>query len=758
MLRRSLLLFLALAVPAPASAATFGETPATALRGDQYCLRATDTPGEVAVPVLNGIRFLQATKDGLQTVQDAQIGAGFRCRTVATRPSGAGVIVGQSSGNVLMAVVRDPGGAWSAPLSIDAGSVDDVAAAVSDRGDVIIAVKEYLGHDRWRFRVTRRAPAGTLSPLVPLGPTTPNLGTIRVGAAATGEAFALYSASTASKAPSRIPLQVAIAPPGGGFGAPAHLLDTRLFAFPSLTVAQDGRAVVAASDAARVQVFERAPGAAFGAPVTVGTVTGSWASATAARIGAHGEAAVAWATGLTPDLQVATRPAVGAFSPPVTALSDIADVPAGYDPFYSSETFFESFGPLGGVFSRGDANHLITLTGDGRAIVAIGGGTDLWSPKAVGVATVALAGGTVEGQFLPGAASNVAPVVLADETPAVVWTEGSSQDRFRVHLATAATVETPDPPAPRVTVGAPAKRALTEERPLRLPITCSGPCEVRGAISAGALPINGSLHLSEAGTGTLRIAGAFIAAATKPGPLRVTLAYGAPGARRLVVRTVTVRDVFRTGDPLPRATGVKAVRRGDRIVVTWRMTGQLDAVVRLRRRRARRPGRATDDPRVVAGHKGKRSYRVSLPAKGVNWVTLRVPLYFSAGQKVVVRVRRAALCWRSRAASASAPVRRGARAVVEAGCLGRQAARRMPVGAVRAGEPQRLHARREAPLDETARRSDASERRRRADRREAGLVASDPRPGRTWSAPARSGRRQRVVERRKEVALLEAET
>ena len=64
MLRRGVLLLLALAVPAPASAAGFGEAPPTALRGDQYCTRATDTPGEVAVPVLNGIRLLQATKDG----------------------------------------------------------------------------------------------------------------------------------------------------------------------------------------------------------------------------------------------------------------------------------------------------------------------------------------------------------------------------------------------------------------------------------------------------------------------------------------------------------------------------------------------------------------------------------------------------------------------------------------------------------------------------------------------------------------------
>ena len=79
------------------------------------------------------------------------------------------------------------------------------------------------------------------------------------------------------------------------------------------------------------------------------------------------------------------------------------------------------------------------------------------------------------------------------------------------------------------------------------------------------------------------IAGAFIGAPTTPGPLRVKLAYGAPGARRLVVRTVTVRGVSRTGGPFPRATGVKAVRHGDRILVTWRMSGPLDAVVRLRR-------------------------------------------------------------------------------------------------------------------------------------------------------------------------------
>ncbi len=640
MRRRAFLLLLALAVPAPASAATFGEAPPTALRGDQYCLRATDTPGEVAVPALNGIRFLQATKDGLRPVQDVPVGAGFRCQTVVTRPSGAGVIVGESGSSDVVAVIREPGGAWGAPVAIDAGDVNDVAAAVSDRGDVVLAVKQRITNKRWRFRVTRRAPGGTFSPLAQLGPATPNLGTIQVGAAATGEAFALYSAGASGKAPSRLPLQLAIAPPDAGFGAPAHLLDTRVLALPSLAVAADGRALVAVSDGSRSRVFERAPGAGFAVALpALGSAT-ALASATAARIGANGEAAIAWA-GADGELQVATRPAGGPFSAPMAVLSDLVKAPAGFDPFYSSETFLASFGDgLGGLSFRGDTTGLLRLTGDGRAVLASGGGSGFWSPKAVGVATVPLAGGAAESHFLPGTASTVAPLVLADGTPAVVWTEDWSQNRFRAHLATAATVQAPDPPAPRITVGVPAKRVLTEERELRLPITCGGPCEVLATIPAQSLPITGRLRLAKAGTGTLAIAGAFLEADTKPGPLRVKLAYGAPGARRLITRTVTVRGVSRTGLPFPRATAVKAVRRGDRVVVTWRVTGPPGAFGAFVS-----GDDARDDQgeplvtRTVAGEKGRRSYRISLPAKGVSWVTMRVPIYFYAGQKVVIRVR-----------------------------------------------------------------------------------------------------------------------
>src|SRR3954447_3570457 len=150
---RSLLVFcLLLFVPASASAATLGEVPPVDLAGDEYCMRATGVPGELAVPTAQGVRFVRATRDGLTLGEEVRLGEDFRCGTVVARPSGAAVIAGEVPGKGVVVAVRDPGGAWSAPtaMALDNFAVQ-VVAGVSDRGDAIVAVKENLKDGNHRF-------------------------------------------------------------------------------------------------------------------------------------------------------------------------------------------------------------------------------------------------------------------------------------------------------------------------------------------------------------------------------------------------------------------------------------------------------------------------------------------------------------------------------------------------------------------------------------------------------------------------------
>ena len=66
---------------------------------------------------------------------------------------------------------------------------------------------------------------------------------------------------------------------------------------------------------------------------------------------------------------------------------------------------------------------------------------------------------------------------------------------------------------------------------------------------------------------------ATIAGPGKPGPVRLGMSYGALGALHPSMRTISLR-VAREGGARPRATDINAIhRRGDRVVVTFHVTG-----------------------------------------------------------------------------------------------------------------------------------------------------------------------------------------
>src|SRR3954470_4086315 len=109
-LRSVLLSGLVLFAPGSASAETLGEVPPVDLAGDEYCMRATGVPGELAVPTAQGVRFVRATRDGLTLGGEVKLGGDFRCGTVVARPSGAAVIAGEVPGRGVAVTVREPGG------------------------------------------------------------------------------------------------------------------------------------------------------------------------------------------------------------------------------------------------------------------------------------------------------------------------------------------------------------------------------------------------------------------------------------------------------------------------------------------------------------------------------------------------------------------------------------------------------------------------------------------------------------------------
>ncbi len=380
-----LLLFLLICgvLAAPANAADLGELTPLSVRGSEDCGGPTGAPGELVVRTTTGVRFVTATRAGFQPGQALNLGKGFACSVVKVRPSGAGVVVGQLDGRIV-AVVRDPGGAWGAPLTVvpitETSPTLSVTADVSDRGDVIVAMKAFTvdvkalnAPPKSRFLVARRAPGGTFGAVEQIGVPAVALGDIHAGIAATGEAVVVTTlAARHRQPPFQVPVQARLAPSGQTFGAPVHIADTRVFSSPALAVAADGRALIAAASGASMVVAERAPGAGFGPATPVGSAGEGGLVSPFAGIAPDGAAAVAWTRLLPGDLQIVTRTVPGAFSPPVLASHIAAGFAADDDPFYLSESFFAAISPFGTFFSGGEDP--LTLTPDGHAVLAVGAG------------------------------------------------------------------------------------------------------------------------------------------------------------------------------------------------------------------------------------------------------------------------------------------------------------------------------------------------------------------------------------------------
>ena len=124
--------------------------------------------------------------------------------------------------------------------------------------------------------------------------------------------------------------------------------------------------------------------------------------------------------------------------------------------------------------------------------------------------------------------------------------------------------------------------------------------------------------------------------------MRLTIAYRAPGAKHARTRTVTVRIARAASVPYPRATDVRAVRDGDSIRVTWRVTGRQSETDSYFVSGSRTRSIAAEPSvlRAVGASRSRRAYSVTLRAGSeVRFVTVRTSFGFSPRNRVVVPVR-----------------------------------------------------------------------------------------------------------------------
>lgn len=643
MLRLGLVL-LSAALLAPASAAAFDETSPLAVKGRADCMRPTGAPGEVMTSNHSGARFLHASRDGLVTGETVRLGgAVYSCAAADGRPNGAGVVAAAPETRGVYAAVREPGGTWGAAVAVaerDDWWSEEVAVAVSDRGDAIVVWTEVRvgdsGPGNSRVRVARRPPGGTFgAPEVLAG--TP-VDALTTGIAATGDAVVLWTTRERTRAPQRDAVMVATATGGAPFAPATRVGDLRRHSTASLAVAQDGHALVALADGEALLVAERAPGATFGAPARVGEARDPLGVQTSAALATGGAAAVAWSGAGLGGVGIITRAGPGAFAPSRTLVAG--------EPRITYDVYEGILGAIvpkpAGSWVYGGAAPRASLTGDGRALVSwTGPQADRGvTRRRAHLAAVPLDGRPVVSHTAGGAledVQNVHGLVLADGTPAVVWTDDpvDAPIGYRLRLA-ADGASAPAAAPPRVRVGSPASR-MVKDNWLVLPVSCGSPCEVSGRV-AGASNAGGVLRLDRAGSGRLWLEayGAPIAP-RRLGRVRIRLSVSARGGVQVAKRTLALRLV-RPADPPPAPLrALRAVRRGDTIRVSWHVDRPV-ADIGIAVTGSTSPAWTVEpvvSTAIGAARTGQSSFSATLRgAKGVRWVTIR-----GIGAPVPIRVR-----------------------------------------------------------------------------------------------------------------------
>jgi hypothetical protein len=557
---RRVLMLLLLAFPAPAAAAPFGEVPFRPVSGGAACLSPTGAPGEVVRWYDGGAEVLAVQPSGLVPVTRVPLGRRIGCPVVASDANGAAILAATSRGRVRVAL-REPAGAWGAPFTLPPREVNQVAVAISARGDAVVAwVEGFRPRQNGRLRVARRTAGGTFGPPETLAPTVSwrAFPSVSAGIDASGEATVMF---TAPGTRARDTVNVVSARQGAAFGAPQRLGSGSLEA-PALAVAADGRVLVTASAYDGLELYERSPGGRFGRPTIL--FEGS-ASNTVIALRPGGAAAIAWQNMPGVDVIAVVRDGPVPFGTPIRVSE------ARPPKFGSSASSLITVRDTGPPHEPSEALRAV-LGADGRALLA-------WATedRALGTATVTSSGRTEIGTlgsplrepFGP------SPVLFADGSRALAWTDDHSiftagRLAGRLHLALEGATGTPASPAPQVKIGRPRRSALRPAQPLTVPVRCSAACDLRAWLP-GRQNAFVNASLKRAGSVDLRFDPHFEAIApAPPGPISITVLSGPPGATQPRRQTARVRLRRLPAPPLPHIEDVRVRRRGNDLVVRWR--------------------------------------------------------------------------------------------------------------------------------------------------------------------------------------------
>jgi hypothetical protein len=576
-LRRLTILLFLLVAPA-AHAAPLVERPFEPLpnRGPAACLRATGTPGGLALfgPLSRrsgATDLLTATAGGTTSVARVISAVTIDCAATATAGGAAVVAVPVvrprgSRDDEVRAVVRDAGGAFGAQAHL--GDIDltrpAVTAAVSPGGQAVVAWAQRRGSAtsakaRFRIVAARRAPGGDFGPFERLTTWRGGgaFGGVQVTAAidAAGVATVAWTRPTVQGGrvdPGAFSVESATGAPGARFTGQRIASGALNAATVALAVAPGGWALLAYGSSTGVHAFERAPGASrFSAAFSGGPAGGGPAEqhSPAVAIGDSGGGLVAWRAGIEPKtagVAATTRAAAGAFAPPRTLAAEVdTDAQPSIAP-----ALFGSLPPV----DPGNATLRAALATDGRALLA-------WTakrPSFGGTLTPRVAAGSLGSGFGPPAhvgspvrdVNGVAPLFLADGTAALAWTDnvgGAFPEDVpggtgRLHLATESAAALPEPELPRIRIRAARTQRLRPSGPVRLSVSCDRACDLRAVVKQGGDTVTRTLLHA----GTVRLT-------PDPDPprharryrVRVVVRAAAPGGHATVVAATRVRVFVR---------------------------------------------------------------------------------------------------------------------------------------------------------------------------------------------------------------------
>jgi hypothetical protein len=442
-------------------------------------------------------------------------------------------------------------------------------------------------------------------------------------------------------------VEAATAAPGGAFTVQRLGDGVSTSSAPRLAGAADGWAV-ATFAADSLQVFERAPGAAF-QPVTLPALPGRRATRTDPTVAVRGGggAVLAWrvhGSRRISGVEALTRGSgAGPWSIRRVAPVGLPSI-SGED--FVLELFLNPFDILAGPpYDDHDRELEATLSRDGRVVLA-------WIDGAgrapLTVETAHAVTGRLDGTFEPSQrlgsrlrpTIDVAPLVLGDGRAAVVWTDApSGPGHGRLHVAVEGAPPAAEAAAPRLTLRAPRLQRLFAAQPPRVIARCDGVCDLR-AIEVQpdgdrGEPVSQTVN----GRSRLRLGG------VASGELEVIVRAAAAGGGPTTARSLRIRVERRPALPLRRPLGLTARRRGDEIVVRWRTAEPARRQFFIVAGQGRRDSLETGLPntlRWVEG-RGRRRFTARLrppPSVRVPWVVVVATSHDSGAERyVLVKVR-----------------------------------------------------------------------------------------------------------------------